>query len=154
MTQIRASQIRVTQIRASQIRASQIRAPEISSNHLELHGAIFTFYLPRFSVAVGSPFPVKIVCVCVCVCVCLSVCLCVCVSVCCVRVFGVRASGASVCVCVDLHGESDGSTRPGLTRGLTWYFLYSPPPTPVGEHQAQVSPQHRGLVKLCSLAQD
>ncbi len=36
MTQIRASQIR-----ASQIRSSQIRATEISSNHRELHGAIF-----------------------------------------------------------------------------------------------------------------
>ncbi len=36
MTQIRASQIR-----ASQFRASQIRATEISSNHRELHGAIF-----------------------------------------------------------------------------------------------------------------
>ncbi len=38
MTQIRASQIR-----ASQIRASQIRATEISSNHRELHGAIFLY---------------------------------------------------------------------------------------------------------------
>ncbi len=40
-TQIRVSQIRVSQIRATQIRASQIRATEISSNHRELHGAIF-----------------------------------------------------------------------------------------------------------------
>ncbi len=40
-SQIRASQIRASQIRASQIRASQIRASEISSNHRELHGAIF-----------------------------------------------------------------------------------------------------------------
>ncbi len=39
--QIRASQTRASQIRASQIRASQIRASEISSNHRELHGAIF-----------------------------------------------------------------------------------------------------------------
>ncbi len=31
----------MSQIRASQIRASQIRATEISSNHRELHGAIF-----------------------------------------------------------------------------------------------------------------
>ncbi len=41
VSQIRSSQIRVSQIRASQIRASQIRASEISSNHRELHGAIF-----------------------------------------------------------------------------------------------------------------
>ncbi len=41
VTQIRVSQISVTQIRASQIRASKIRATEISSNHRELHGAIF-----------------------------------------------------------------------------------------------------------------
>ncbi len=40
-TQIRVSQIRASQIRASQIRASQIRATEISSNHRELHGAMF-----------------------------------------------------------------------------------------------------------------
>ncbi len=39
---IRGSQIRASQIRASQIRASQIRATEISSNHRELHGAIFS----------------------------------------------------------------------------------------------------------------
>ncbi len=41
VSQIRARQIRASQIRASQIRASQIRASEISSNHRELHGAIF-----------------------------------------------------------------------------------------------------------------
>ncbi len=34
--------IRASQIRVSQIRASQIRATEISSNHRELHGAIFS----------------------------------------------------------------------------------------------------------------
>ncbi len=41
MSQITVSQITAGQIRASQIRASQIRATEISSNHHELHGAIF-----------------------------------------------------------------------------------------------------------------
>ncbi len=45
MSQIRAGQIRASQIRASQIRASQIRASEISSNHRELHGAIFVLSL-------------------------------------------------------------------------------------------------------------
>ncbi len=40
-SQIRVRQIRASQIRASQIRVSQIRATEISSNHRELHGAIF-----------------------------------------------------------------------------------------------------------------
>ncbi len=45
-TEIRATQIRVTQIRASQIRttqikAAQIRETKISSNHRELHRAIF-----------------------------------------------------------------------------------------------------------------
>ncbi len=44
MSQIRVSQIRARQIRARQIRARQIRASEISSNHRELHGAIFSFY--------------------------------------------------------------------------------------------------------------
>ncbi len=45
----------MTQIRASQIRASQIRATEISSNHRELHGAIFLLWklnkcsVPSFS---------------------------------------------------------------------------------------------------------
>ncbi len=34
---------KASQIRASQIRASQIRATEISSNHRELHGAVFVF---------------------------------------------------------------------------------------------------------------
>ncbi len=39
----------MSQIRASQIRASQIRATEISSNHGELHGAIFlTLSVPYF----------------------------------------------------------------------------------------------------------
>ena len=37
----KVTQIRVSQIKASQIRASQIRETEISSNHRELHGAIF-----------------------------------------------------------------------------------------------------------------
>ncbi len=41
VSQIRVSQIRASRIRVSQIRASQIRATEISSNHRELHGAIF-----------------------------------------------------------------------------------------------------------------
>ncbi len=38
MTKIRASEIRVSEIRVSKIRVSEIR---ISSNHRELHGAIF-----------------------------------------------------------------------------------------------------------------
>ncbi len=38
----KVTQIRVSQIRVSQIRASQIRATVISSNHRELHGAIFS----------------------------------------------------------------------------------------------------------------
>ncbi len=37
----KATQIRASQIRASQIRTSQIRATQMSSNHRELHGAIF-----------------------------------------------------------------------------------------------------------------
>ncbi len=41
VSQIRSRQIRASQIRASQMRASQMRATEISSNHRELHGAIF-----------------------------------------------------------------------------------------------------------------
>ncbi len=48
-SQIRASQTRASQIRASQIRASQIRATEISSNHRELHGAIFLSQLYSYA---------------------------------------------------------------------------------------------------------
>ncbi len=38
MSEIRVSEIRVSEIRGSEIRVSEIR---ISSNHRELHGAIF-----------------------------------------------------------------------------------------------------------------
>ncbi len=44
MSEIRVSEIRVSEIRGSEIRVSEIRVSEIriSSNHRELHGAIFT----------------------------------------------------------------------------------------------------------------
>ncbi len=43
MIEIRVSKIRVSEIRVSEIRVSEIRVSEIriSSNHRELHGAIF-----------------------------------------------------------------------------------------------------------------
>ncbi len=43
MSEIRVSEIRVSKIRGSEIRGSEIRVSEIriSSNHRELHGAIF-----------------------------------------------------------------------------------------------------------------
>ncbi len=43
-SEIRVSEIRVSEIRQSEIRASEIRVSEIriSSNHRELHGAIFS----------------------------------------------------------------------------------------------------------------
>ncbi len=43
MSEIRLSKIRVSEIRVSKIRGSEIRVSEIriSSNHRELHGAIF-----------------------------------------------------------------------------------------------------------------
>ncbi len=48
-------QIRASQIRARQIRARQIRATEISSNHRELHGAIYGFIqLESSMVCVGG----------------------------------------------------------------------------------------------------
>ncbi len=47
VSQIRASQIRASQIRATQMKATQIRETEISSNHRELHGAIFWQTLVR-----------------------------------------------------------------------------------------------------------
>ncbi len=53
----KARQIRASQIRASQIRASQIRASEISSNHRELHGAIFLLpmcWCPLQSLPIGQ----------------------------------------------------------------------------------------------------
>ncbi len=42
-SEIRGSEIRVSEIRGSEIRGSEIRVSEIriSSNHRELHGAIF-----------------------------------------------------------------------------------------------------------------
>ncbi len=44
MSEIRVSEIRVSKIRVSEIRVSEIRVSEIriSSNHRELHGAIFS----------------------------------------------------------------------------------------------------------------
>ncbi len=43
VSEIRVSEIRVSEIRVSEIRGSEIRGSEIrtSSNHRELHGAIF-----------------------------------------------------------------------------------------------------------------
>ncbi len=43
VNEIRVSEIRVSEIRGSEIRGSEIRVTEIriSSNHRELHGAIF-----------------------------------------------------------------------------------------------------------------
>ncbi len=43
MSEIRVSEIRVSEIRGSKIRVSEIRVSKIriSSNHRELHGAIF-----------------------------------------------------------------------------------------------------------------
>ncbi len=45
MTKIRVSKIRVSKIRVSEIRVREIRVSKIriSSNHRELHGAIFTY---------------------------------------------------------------------------------------------------------------
>ncbi len=45
VSEIRVSKIRVSEIRVSEIRGSEIRGSEIriSSNHRELHGAIFCF---------------------------------------------------------------------------------------------------------------
>ncbi len=51
VTEIRVSKIRVTEIRVSEIRVSEIR---ISSNHRELHGAIF------WKAEVDSPTYVRI----------------------------------------------------------------------------------------------
>ncbi len=44
VSEIRVSEIRVSKIRGSEIRGSEIRVSEIriSSNHRELHGAIFS----------------------------------------------------------------------------------------------------------------
>ncbi len=49
MKKVRILTKKASQIRASQIRASQIRASEISSNHRELHGAIFLQRLVHLS---------------------------------------------------------------------------------------------------------
>ncbi len=52
VSKIRVSEIRVSEIRGSEIRGSEIRVSEIrvskiriSSNHRELHGAIFVSYM-------------------------------------------------------------------------------------------------------------
>ncbi len=65
VSKIRGSEIRVSKIRGSKIRVSEIRVSEIriSSNHRELHGAIFYHrkkarFLSKLSMAQPSCLPV------------------------------------------------------------------------------------------------